>query len=193
VNALVVGLGSVLMGDDAAGPYLVEWLGARYQFPPGVTLLDAGTPGPELFQYLEGYDAVIVVDSVHAPAPPGAVRLYRGEQLTELPPQPRLSPHDPGLREALLTSRLSGRGPRDVLLVGVVPGRVALPPGLTDEVRAAVPEMAGHVVAELTRLGLAPRALAAPRAGGPWWESETPQLPAQDQGGLRGEPASRPR
>jgi hydrogenase maturation protease len=178
VRTLVLGLGSVLMGDDAAGPYLVEWLGARYRFPEEVILLDAGTPGPELFHYLEGYDALIVVDSIHAEGAAGTIRLYRGEQLVEVPPQPRLSPHDPSLRDALLTAQLIGRGPRNVVLVGVVPGRVSLPAGLTAEVRAAIPAMAEHVLAELADLGHAVEPL--PAAGEPapvWWEGE--QAPAQ--------------
>lgn len=57
MRAAIVGVGSVLMGDDAAGPYLVRLLEARYELPPEVTLLDAGTPGPGFEDLLRGYDA----------------------------------------------------------------------------------------------------------------------------------------
>ncbi|HSL82611.1 MAG TPA: hydrogenase maturation protease, partial [Thermoanaerobaculia bacterium] len=63
----ILGLGSVLMGDDAVGPYAVELLTARWTLPPEVSALDAGTPGPDLADYLVDLDAAIVVDTVRVP------------------------------------------------------------------------------------------------------------------------------
>ena len=40
----VVGLGNVLMGDDAFGPYVIEVLEAGYALPPNVSAQDLGTP-----------------------------------------------------------------------------------------------------------------------------------------------------
>ena len=48
----VLGLGNVLQRDDALGPYVAELLSCTFDFPPGVTVLDAGTPGLDLTPYI---------------------------------------------------------------------------------------------------------------------------------------------
>jgi hypothetical protein len=41
----VIGLGNVLMGDDAFGPWVVQTLLAEHDFPEGIAVEDLGTPG----------------------------------------------------------------------------------------------------------------------------------------------------
>jgi len=82
MRALVIGLGNVLMGDDAFGPSVVESLETAYEFPPGVTVLDGGTPGLNLMPLMMDYEALIVVDTVKAKGRVGEMRLYRKEDLS---------------------------------------------------------------------------------------------------------------
>src|ERR1039457_4053642 len=134
----VLGLGNVLMGDDALGPWVIEELLAKWEFPEEVSVLDVGTPGLDLTPYLAGADTVFLVDTVKGDPPPGRMRVYSREELLARPPQPRLSPHDPGLSDALFTLSFAGSAPRDVLLVGVVPDVVAKGIGLSRSVQKAV-------------------------------------------------------
>lgn len=172
----IVGLGSVLMGDDALGPYAVELLASRWRFPDGVSVLDAGTPGPDLVDYLAGLDAAIVVDTVRPVSksgvsePPGTVLLYRSDEVMALPTSPRMSPHDPDLRQALLTAELAGEAPAEVLLVGVVPARVELGTELSTPVRESLAAVESVVVAELARLGAPAGRRTRPRGAHIWWE-----------------------
>ncbi|HVN75983.1 MAG TPA: hydrogenase maturation protease [Thermoanaerobaculaceae bacterium] len=166
----VVGLGNVLMGDDAFGPMVMKALEAAYEFPPGVTVADLGTPGLDLIPYVTGLDALVIVDTVSSTGSPGELRLYRRDEILRTPPQPRLSPHDPGLKEALLTAEFAGDAPHEVLLVGVIAGEVRTAVGLSEAVRAAVPAAVAEVVQELGRLGVPARARAVPLALDPWWE-----------------------
>jgi hydrogenase maturation protease len=165
----VVGLGNVLVGDDAFGPHAVQTLRATFDVGPDVEILDLGTPGFDLIPHLMGAEALIVVDTVKADAPPGSLRLYTRRQIIDKPPPPRLSPHEPGLMETLLTLEMIGDAPRDVLVVGVVPRSTETGIALSEEVRAAIPAAVEAVVAELARLGLTPE----PRDGSPdpelWW------------------------
>jgi hydrogenase maturation protease len=170
----VVGIGSVLMGDDGIGPYAVELLDAGWALPPEVLLQDAGTPGPELVQFLMDLDAVIVIDTVRATGRAGELRFYRRDDVMCMPTAPRLSPHDPDLRQALLTAELAGRAPTQVLVVGVVPGRVELGTELSPEVRAALPAIGAAVRAELERLGAPAVRRSAPRTPRIWWERPDP-------------------
>ena len=166
----VLGLGNVLMGDDAFGPWVIEELLASWQFPDGVRLLDVGTPGLDLTPYLADADTVLLLDTVKAEAPAGTIRVYSREQLLSRPPEPRLSPHDPGVADALLALDCAGGAPRDVILIGVVPGRVAKGIGLTPAVQEAVVRAASQVVERLEGLGLAPHRQAPAWPAAPWWE-----------------------
>lgn len=166
----VLGLGNVLMGDDAVGPWVVEELTANWEFPEEVEIVDVGTPGLDLVPYLADADTVLIVDTVKSDGPPGRIRVYEREQLFARPAQPRLSPHDPGLGETLFTLTLAGSAPSDVVLIGVVPGPVdkgiGLSPGVQDSVRLA----AAMVVERLTSLGFAPRRRGDSIESSPWWE-----------------------
>jgi hydrogenase maturation protease len=172
MNVLVLGLGSVLMGDDAVGPWAMRLLEAGYTFPPEVTLMDAGTPGPELAHYVAGLDALVVLDSVrHSRHPAGTVVELRDEAMRRGLPAPRLSPHDPNLCDALLACELlPGGPPRKMTLFGVVPESVELRTSLTPAVAAALPRLVQAVVDELTALGVAPVAVAEAVAPDVWWE-----------------------
>lgn len=166
----VIGLGNVLMADDGFGPFVIHKLHATYEFAPEVSVIDVGTPGLDLTPYLMHADKLIVVDTVRSDAAPGSIRLYRRDQILKHAPQPRLGPHDPGLKETLLALDFNGTGPDEVLLVGVVPKLTTALPHLTDAVRLAVPRAVAEVVAELTRLGAEPMLRAHPSTECPWWE-----------------------
>jgi hydrogenase maturation protease len=174
----VLGLGNVLMGDDALGPWVIHLLEARYVFPEGVELVEIGTPGLDLVPYVAGPGGVLLVDTVKSAGTPGELRFYDQEQLLKLPPQPRLSPHDPGLTEALLAVTLADAPPSFVRLVGVIPDKVAMGVALSPVLRAALPRVVLAVVDELARLGFAGVPRRAPDLSLPWWE--------------RGAPASKP-
>ncbi|HEY2292572.1 MAG TPA: hydrogenase maturation protease [Thermoanaerobaculia bacterium] len=169
----ILGLGSVLMGDDAAGPHVLRRLEAEYELPPEVELLDLGTPGPELAYIIEGLDALIVIDTIKAPGEPGELHLLRREEILSGQGAPdRLSPHDPSLRQALVAASLLGRSPQDVLLIGLVPGESNLGIGLSPGVRAALWGATALVAAELERLGYEVPRRKEGVWGEAWWERE---------------------
>jgi hydrogenase maturation protease len=172
----VIGLGNVLMGDDGFGPHVIHTLHSTYEFPSDVSVIDVGTPGLDLTPYLMHANKLIVVDTVRSDGRPGTIRLYRRDQILRHAPQPRLGPHDPGLKETLLALEFNGTGPDEVLLIGVIPGLTAPRPHLTDAVRAAIPDAVNLVLADLTRLGAAPVPRLHPSHEQPWWEEPVREL-----------------
>ncbi len=167
----VVGLGNVLMGDDGFGPFVVQQLLARYEFPGFVTVTDLGTPGLDLIPFVDGAAVLVVVDTVALPEPPGVVRVFRGEELRGAPRSVRLSPHDPGLLETLDMLELRGGGPKQVVLVGVVPQRCGVGPGLSEVARGAADRAVAAVVECLGQLGVEVRQRGKPRPPDIWWEN----------------------
>jgi hydrogenase maturation protease len=170
VGIAVIGIGNVLTGDDAVGPTVVRMLEAAYEAPDGLLLLDAGTPGLDLTAYLADLEAVILVDAVRAGGAPGELRVYGLEELLARAPALATSPHEPGVREALLHAQFMGVSPRVVRLVGVIPSGVETGIGLSAPVRAAVPAALARVRDELAALGVPLRERVPPRPPDLWWE-----------------------
>jgi hydrogenase maturation protease len=138
-----------------------------------VALLDLGTPGPEFVDYLIEIDTALVIDAVDAEGDAGAIKLYDRSEILSVAIGERLSPHDPSLREALLTAELAGRGPSAVVLVGVVPESTRLGTELSAAVRAAVPEIEDEVLRQLSELGIEGRRREVRGDPDIWWEQRT--------------------
>lgn len=165
----VVGLGNVLLGDDGFGPFVVELLRAGWDFPAGVELIDAGTPGLGLVTHLDDREVLLLVDAVGATGRPGERRRYSGDDLRTLPPKPRVSPHDPAVQEAIWITDLAGRGPRRVVLFGVIPASLNVGLQLSPPVRDAAAATAALVVHELAACGAPPVPRVNPPTPDAWW------------------------
>ena len=73
MKILIAGVGNVLRGDDAFGVEVANRLLDRPAMP-NVTVIETGIAGIQLVQDLqEGYDAVVVIDTVDRSRPPGTV------------------------------------------------------------------------------------------------------------------------
>ena len=173
----VLGVGNVLMSDDGFGPFVVRVLEATYDCPPGVEFIDIGTPGLDLTPYLLDTDTAIFVDTVSSRGAPGEIRVYEREDLLRHPPQMRTGPHDPALKEALLTVAAAGAGPSRVILIGVIPHWIATGVALSPLVEAAVPRAVQMVVDSLTALGVRPVRRMHPSIPDVWWAKASPKTP----------------
>jgi hydrogenase maturation protease len=171
MRVVIIGLGNVLVGDDAFGPFAVRTLHAGFDMPDGVEVLDLGTPGSDLGPHLAGADAVIIIDTVRSSGAPGTIRCYRKEELVARGPTPRSNPHQPSLVDTLLFLELQDVAPREVLLIGVIPARYDTGAPLSASVRAAVQECIELITRELERLGCPASPSAAPGQPDIWWEA----------------------
>jgi len=167
---VVLGIGNVLTGDDALGPTVVTTLGAEWQIPSEVMVLDAGTPGMDLIALASGARGIIVVDTVLADGPPGTLRIYDRDTLLGKPLTPRVNPHAPGLIESLFTLDLSGHGPAAVRLIGVVPEATDVGVGMSDPVTASVPKVVDVIVRTLEEWGVPMAPSPEPVKPDLWWQ-----------------------
>ena len=170
MNVAIFGIGNVLAHDHAVGPTVGRMLDAEWLLPVGVTVEDLGTPALELPAHLTGWDAVILVDAVAASRPPGTILIYERDEILRHPPGLRFSPHDPALRETLMTLHVAGTAPKEIILVGVVPEVTGMGIGLSDVVKAALPLAAEQVVAEMAaRYGIYAERRDEARDADIWW------------------------
>ena len=168
----VFALGNILMADDAVGPHVIARLQAGWEFPETVKVEDLGTPGLDLHPHLAGPRRLILVDAVRAQGEPGELRCYRKDEILRVNPGPRVSPHDPGLRDSLLALEFAGTEPEDVLLVGIIVADTGNSVGLTPAVSAGAAAAVRLVLDELESLGCAATPRAEPLAPNLWWEEE---------------------
>jgi hydrogenase maturation protease len=166
----IIGIGNVLTGDDAVGPHVVRVLEAHYALPDGVQVIDAGTPGYDLTAFLVGLDAALIVDSVRAKGAPGELRVYDRAEIVSKKPILAVSPHEPGVREALMNADFMGVTPPVVRLVGIIPAATESGIGLSPAVRAAIPGAVARVVAELSGLGVDLTERVPSLEPDLWWE-----------------------
>ena len=195
---LIGGIGNVLLGDDAIGPYVIRLLESQYEFDDNVEIADLGTPALDLTHRIAGLRAVILVDCVRSDeSPPGTLLLYQKHELipatsvipTEATlsevegersagtlrlclqaatPQ-RLDPHSPSLSECLMTTDMLGVSPEHVALIGVV--GLSFHPGciMSAVVKKAAAKAVNGVLAELNRLGIQYQKRQFSPAPGIWW------------------------
>lgn len=143
---LVLGLGNVICGDDGLGIAAVTRLGALYEPPPGVAVIDGGTLGLSLLPWVEDAARVILVDAVRADAPAGTFVHLQGDDVGHAVAH-RLSPHQVGVADLLDGARWLGRYPAEVILLGLVPQVIEL----SVELSAPVAKNLGHLVTEVVR------------------------------------------
>ena len=65
-TVLILGVGNIILSDEAVGVRAVEALIAAYELPPGVQALDGGTSSMEMLDEIADLDLLIVVDALKA-------------------------------------------------------------------------------------------------------------------------------
>jgi len=144
---LVLGIGNILRGDDGVGVRAVEAL-ARLHLPDGVELIDGGTGGADLVDYIAGRRLLIVLDAVDAGGNPGDLFRLLPEDLLAREGG-GLSLHDVGLMESLHMAQLLGCEPDETVIFGVQPQTVRLDLELSTPVADALPKLVDAALAEL--------------------------------------------
>lgn len=169
---LIGGIGNVLLGDDGAGPYIVQLLMSRYEFKDNVEIVDLGTPALDLIDRISGKDQVILIDAIDAKATeaaPGTVVLYNKAAIMRQHPSVRMDPHSPALVDALLSAELFEVAPANLLLVGIVAESYDAGCILSRSVKASLDRVVAVVLHELDQFGVGYRLRERPTEFGAWW------------------------
>lgn len=152
----VLGVGNVILRDEGFGVRVVEYLDALYDFPEVVQLVDGGTLGIELTQYLTGTKKLLVIDSINGGAPPGTVFRFADEEVTAHF-QDKLSVHEVGIQDVLTLLFLTGKKIPHVVVIGAQPYDLGAGVELSPRMRALLPEMAEKALEELRAWGVRPK------------------------------------
>jgi len=156
-SAVVLGLGNVLWADEGFGVRAAEALHAQYAMAPGVEIVDGGTQGFALMDYVVSADRLLVLDAIDFALPPGTLKVLRDAEVPSWG-SVKISPHQNGFEELLAIAQLRGSAPASVTVIGVQPEQLDDFGGsLRPSVRARIAEAVALAVGELAAWGFAPR------------------------------------
>ena len=143
---VIIGVGNVLRADDGLGPYVVSLIREKIKHLENVELIDCGTGGMEVANYMQGVSKAIIVDAIQMGKKPGEIyyfkintRIFR-EKREVLDLVQSVSVHEIGLKEAIylillgifggMLSGFIGSGGAFVLTPGMMaigaPGAIAV-------------------------------------------------------------------
>ena len=151
-STVVIGLGNPLMGDDGLGLAALSRLGAIWDLPDGVELVDGGTWGMNLLPVIEDAARVLLVDAINVGAPPGAPIVLPRERLPRYFAT-KLSPHQIDLREVLALAELRGRLPEQTTAIGMQPQAVTFGAGLSEALSRQLDPLVVAIVQVLAEWG----------------------------------------
>jgi hydrogenase maturation protease len=154
-QTLVLGLGNILWADEGFGVRTVEALNAAYRFPPGVRLMDGGTQGIFLLPWVRAADRLLILDAIDFGLQPGEMRVMYQEDVPRFMGVKKVSMHQAGFQEVLMSAQLTGQFPEKIALVGVQPELLDDYGGsLRPCVREKVPEAVEAAVTVLKAWGI---------------------------------------
>lgn len=172
---VVIGVGNILLRDDAVGVRVVDQLRLLAEhdpsaLPTGTRLVDGGTLGLDLLRTVRDASGLVLVDAMALGERDGSVTVRWGDAVVAIGGHGRRDTNSIG--ELLAIARLMGWLPEPVALVGVEAAEIDFGVELSAPVAAAVPaamaavrdalwRMKDQAVSEREAAGLAPRAIGA--------------------------------
>ncbi len=150
-KTLILGVGNYLLSDDGLSVHVLEYLQKNHQLPEEIQVVDGGTCGLDLLQFLEGVHNLIIIDAVNMRKEPGTIIRLSGDDVPAYLSL-KISPHDIGLPDLLATAKLRDLYPENIVVFGIQPASLELSLELTPLVAAQVEPLAAMIVDEVMSL-----------------------------------------
>ncbi|WP_027186516.1 HyaD/HybD family hydrogenase maturation endopeptidase [Desulfovibrio inopinatus] len=149
---LVLGVGNILYTDEGVGVACVNALQEAYEFSDNITLLDGGTLGMRLMEYLLECDVAIVLDAVLCDDEPGTIYRLTGDDLRKSLAF-KDSMHQSDLVDTLISCELIGKRP-DCVVIGIEPVDFqTMHHGITEQLQDRLPAMMDFALKEIQQAG----------------------------------------
>lgn len=134
---LVLGVGNVLVGDEGVGVHIVQKM-QEQEIPEGVDVVDGGTGGFHLLEYLRTYSRIILVDATRDGHPAGTVSQFSPKLVSDFPAS--LGAHDIGLNDLISAAALLGPLPEITVVTVSIKDLKPMTLELSRDVGLAIPE-----------------------------------------------------
>ncbi len=159
MSSLLLGVGNILLTDEAIGVRVVEEFERRYHSDQ-LTVLDGGTAGMELLDDIANKDLVLIVDAVKHPSPAGTIVTLYDDEVPKFFNQ-KISPHQLGLSDLLSALYMIDQSPKKLVVVGIVPQEIEPHVGLTPLIAGQMDTLVAKVLEELQKQSIEVQAKCA--------------------------------
>ncbi len=146
-ETLILGVGNPLRRDDGIGPKVIRRFtesrtkkNNSYNLPPDVDLIDGGTDGLGLIEYLKDYKKVIIVDAIESGLVPGTIRVFTPEEAVININTDSLSTHGFGIAELIKLAKELNINP-ELVIAGVQPEDISYGENLSATVKSNFHEL----------------------------------------------------
>ena len=154
-RVLVLGIGNILWADEGFGVRAVEAFHRAFEVPDNVTILDGGTQGLYLVQFVTDADHLIVFDAIDYGLTPGTLKLVEGGEVPKFTGAKKMSLHQTGFQEVLSAADFLGHYPEKLALIGCQPVDLEDWGGpLTAPVKAVIPQALDMAAEKLRSWGI---------------------------------------
>jgi len=114
----ILGIGNTVRQDEGVGVHLLQTL--ENKLPAEIELIDGGTLGLALLDFVEKTKKLLILDAVEAGKEPGEVVVWRKEQVPYFMAS-KMSIHQVGFAEVLNLAKFRDNYPEDIVVIGIQP------------------------------------------------------------------------
>jgi len=145
----VLCVGNYLMGDEGVGVHFAQLL-EREKLPKGITVIDGGSGGFKLLEYLNEESVVVMIDATLDGRDPGTIRMIQPRFASDFPKA--MSTHEIGLKDLVESSILLGKLPEIYLFTVSIRDIQPLSIELSKEIQDCLPILRERVLEVLDGL-----------------------------------------
>ena len=146
-DILILGIGNILLKDEGIGVHVVKKI-KEMSLPDNVEVLDGGTAGLDLVDFIAGYKKLIVIDAVTTGDKPGTIYRLTEENLN-IGPKAIMSFHEIDFLDALHMSHIMKEKPEEIVVIGIEPKDMSDGVDLSPEIEERIPRIIEIVMEEL--------------------------------------------
>ncbi len=150
---LILGIGNLLMGDEGVGVHAIRFM-EKNPLPENIELVDGGTGGFHLLNYLTDYKKLIMIDATMDGKPDGTITVLRPKFSSDFPNS--LGAHDIGLKDLVEAATILGKMPEISLITVSISTIQSMTMELSEPVEKAVEQVYKTVLDLLNQKDSAP-------------------------------------
>ncbi|MCF8719128.1 hydrogenase maturation protease [Nitrospina gracilis] len=142
---LILGIGNLWRGDDAAGRHAARRV-AEHITSSAVTVREVEGEGAAVMEALDGPDAAILIDAVESGAPPGTVHCWDVSAESMNAKFLRCSTHNFSVHDAVEMARALDKLPARVFVFGIEGKEFSPGQAVSPEVEASMDNLVARVL-----------------------------------------------
>jgi len=138
MRKVILGIGNTLNHDEGLGVHALDFIKEKIQDNSEIELIDGGTLGLNLLQLVESCSHLLILDTIDANKQPGTLIEMKGEEIP-LFKEIKMSEHQITFQEVLGLSKIRGKLPNNLCLLGIQPSDLTLGVGMSELIKETMP------------------------------------------------------